>query len=53
MVVHAIAHKPTLQSKVTNTVENLSLQTTPMGLLLGWLGAKSTEEQSAAPMKRK
>jgi fumarate reductase subunit D len=53
IVGHATARKPTLQNKAANTVENLSLQATPMGLLLSWLGTKSTEGQSTAPTKRK
>jgi hypothetical protein len=46
---HATARTPKLQNKVANAVENLSLQATPMGLLLSWLGAKSTDEQSTPP----
>jgi len=57
IVGHAIARKPTLQNKATNIAtniaENLSLQATPMGLLLSWLGAKSIGEQLTSPMKRK
>ncbi len=50
---HATARTPKLQNKAANTAENLSLQATPMGLLLSWLGAKPTEGQSTAPTKRK
>ena len=32
--------------KLENTVENLSLQATPMGILLSWLGAKPAEQQT-------
>ena len=44
IVGHATARKQTLQNKAENTVESLALQATPMGLLLGWLGAKANEE---------
>lgn len=47
IVVHAAVRVPSLQNKATNTAETLSLQATPMGLLLGWLGAKQAEAQSA------
>lgn len=46
IVVHATLRTPSLKNKAANTVEDLSLQATPMGLLLGWLGAKQNEEQS-------
>lgn len=52
IVVHAAVRTPSLQNKATNAVENLSLQTTPMGLLLSWLGAKQAEEQPATTTKR-
>lgn len=45
IIGHATVRKQTLQNKAENTVENLSLQATPMGILLSWLGAKPTEEQ--------
>jgi hypothetical protein len=32
-------------------VENLSLQATPMGILLSWLGAKPTEKEQSAKQK--
>jgi len=47
IVGHATARTPSLQNKAENTVENLSLQATPMGLLLSWLGAKLTENQQS------
>jgi hypothetical protein len=47
IIGHATARKQTLQNKAENTVENLSLQATPMGLLLSWLGAKHTEAQES------
>jgi hypothetical protein len=53
IVAHATARTPTLQNKAANTAENLSLQATPMGLLLSWLGAKLAEQQSTTPTKRK
>jgi hypothetical protein len=46
IIAHATARTPGIQNKAANAVENLSLQATPMGLLLSWLGAKATEEQS-------
>jgi len=46
IIAHAVARKSTLQNKAENTAENLSLQATPMGLLLTWLGAKPATEQS-------
>lgn len=45
IVGHATARTQTLQNKAENTVESLALQSTPMGLLLGWLGAKANEER--------
>jgi len=54
IIAHATARTPGIQNKAANAVENLSLQATPMGLLLSWLGAKSTEEQSTpSSSKRK
>ena len=50
IIVQATVRTRTLQNKAVNLAENLSLQDTPMGLLLGWLGTKATEEQS--PSKR-
>ncbi|CAF1143090.1 unnamed protein product [Adineta ricciae] len=46
IVGHATARTQTLQNKAENAVESLSLQATPMGLLLSWLGAKPTEEST-------
>lgn len=43
VLIHATVRKQTLKDKATNVVENLSLQNSPMGLLLTWLGAKSPE----------
>jgi len=53
IVGHATARRPTLQNKAENTVENLSLQATPMGLFLSWLGAKPMEQQSTPSTKRR
>jgi hypothetical protein len=47
IVGHATARTPTLQNKAENAAENLSLQATPMGLLLSWLGAKPSEQQQS------
>ena len=47
IIGHATARKQTLQNKAENTIENLSLQATPMGLLLSYLGAKHTEAQES------
>lgn len=54
IIVHATARTPTLQNKVSNAADNLSAQATPMGLLLGWLGAKLNEVQptSAQPKRQ-
>jgi len=46
IVAHATARTPNLQNKAENFAENLSLQATPMGLFLSWLGAKPAEQQS-------
>jgi len=46
IVLHATARIPTSKIKAENVVEKLSLQTTPMGLLLGWLGAQNDEPSS-------
>ncbi len=52
IVGHATARQQTLQNKAENTVENLSLQATPMGILLSWLGAKHTEEEQQSTKHR-
>ena len=46
IVVHATIRKPTFQDRIVNTIENFSLQTTPMGILLSWLGTKSNKDWS-------
>ncbi|CAF0736306.1 unnamed protein product [Adineta steineri] len=46
IVGHATARTQTLQNKAENAVEELSLQSTPMGLLLHWLGTKTEEQKS-------
>ncbi|CAF0913910.1 unnamed protein product [Rotaria sordida] len=46
IVVHATLRKPSFQNKAANVVENLSLKTSPMGFVLGWLGLKSIGNQS-------
>jgi hypothetical protein len=55
IVAHATARTPTLQNKAANTAEGLALEVTPMGLLLGWLGAKPPREgqQSKTTTKSK
>jgi hypothetical protein len=54
IIAHATARTPGIQNKAATAVENLSLQATPMGLFLSWLGAKLSEEQSTpSPSKRK
>ncbi|CAF1376418.1 unnamed protein product [Adineta steineri] len=59
IVAHATARKTSLKNKAENTAENLSLQATPMGLFLSWLGAKAEEQQqqqqqsSVPPTKRR
>ncbi|UJR15551.1 hypothetical protein I4U23_002490 [Adineta vaga] len=53
IIAHAVVRKPTLQNKAEDTAENLSLQSTPMGLLLGWLGAKAAAKESTPTIKRK
>ncbi|CAF0871830.1 unnamed protein product [Adineta ricciae] len=53
IVAHAIARKPTLQNKAENTVENLSLQSTPMGLLLTWLGAQAAAAEESTPTTKR
>ena len=52
IVAHATARTPTLQNKGENTAESLSLQVTPMGLVLGWLGAKGNEQKATPSPKR-
>lgn len=51
IVIHATARIPTSKIKAENVLEKLSLQTTPMGFLLGWLGAQNND-QSSSTMKR-
>jgi len=54
IVAHATARTPTVLNKIANTMESLSLEMTPMGVVLCWLGAKPHEDQqSAPPTKRK
>ncbi len=52
IVGHAIARTPTLQNKAENAVESLSLQATPMGILLSWLGAKPIQQQQQTTKRR-
>ncbi|CAF1198889.1 unnamed protein product [Rotaria sp. Silwood1] len=53
IVIHATVRKPSIQNKATNAVENLSLQASPMGLVLGWLGLKSIDDQSKSSTQSK
>ncbi|CAF2501456.1 unnamed protein product [Rotaria sp. Silwood2] len=53
IVVHATVRKPSIQNKATNAVESLSLQASPMGLVLGWLGLKSIDDQSKSSTQSK
>jgi len=53
IVIHATARTQTLQNKAANAVESLALQATPMGLFLGWLGARESKATDQKPTKGK